>query len=207
MDLEPRRYNQQSEATRPPSVFFDGTRLGLEGSMLSTLIMAGIGGLHIGLSTTLGYAVRYAEGLPDQAKSFAFFGFLFVFFLAFLALAIVLFFGTSIPTMAYSMGLVWGMLRWAGKRWGRDKLASTLFGAVLGLLTGLLIVAVVSVIFGARIDGVAYARLFRWPAVLSVDGIVLVMLTLYPLASTGAGTQIGWRLGKHIEDMKLYWFW
>jgi len=207
MDLGPRRYNQQSEATRPPSVFFDGTRLGLEGSMLSTLIMAGIGGLHIGLSTTLGYAVRYAEGLPDQAKPFAFFGFFFAFLLAFVALSILLFFGTSIPTMVYSMGLVWGMLRWAGKRWGRDKLASTLFGAALGLLTGLLTVAVVSVIFGARMDGATYARLFRWPAILSVDGIVLVLLTLYPWVSTGAGAQIGWRLGKHIEDMKLYWFW
>ena len=76
MDFGPYRYDQQSEATRPPSVFFDGTRLGLEGSMLATLIVAGLGGLHIGLSATLGYAVRYAEGLPDQARPFALFGFL-----------------------------------------------------------------------------------------------------------------------------------
>jgi hypothetical protein len=207
MDLGPYRYDEQSEATRPPNVFFDGTRLGLEGGMLSTLIIAGLGGLYIGLSTTLGYAVRYADGLPDQAKPFAFFGFFFTSILAFLALAMLLFFGTSIPTMAYSMALVWGMLRWVGKRWGREKLVSTLFGAALGLLTGLLSAAMASVVLGVRVDGMAYFTLFRWPAILSVDGIVLLLLTLYPLTSAGAGVQIGWRLGKHLEEMQLYWFW
>jgi hypothetical protein len=119
----------------------------------------------------------------------------------------VLFFGTSIPTMAYSMLLVWGLLRWVGKRWGRDKLASTLFGAAAGLVTGVLIVAMAALIFDTRLDGAAYAQLFRWPAILSIDGIVLSLLTLYPLTSIGAGAQIGWRLGKHIEEMQLYWFW
>lgn len=207
MDLGPRRYDQQNEVVQPPNVFFDGTRLGLEGNMLSTLIVAGLGGLQIGLSVTLGYAVRLAEGLPDQAKPFALFGFLFVSGLAMLALSMVFFFGTSIPTMAYSMVLVWGMLRWVGKRRGRDKLASTLFGAGLGLLTGVLIVAMAALVFDARMDGAAYAGLFRWPAILSVDGIVLSVLTLYPLTSIGAGAQIGWRLGKHLEEMQQYWFW
>ena len=206
MGLEPRRYNQQNEAMHPPNVFFDGTRLGLEGSMLGALTIAALGGLHIGLSTTLGYAVRYAEGLPDQARPFAFFGFLFTSLLACIALAMLFFFGAAIPTMAYSMALVWGMLRWAGKRWGREKLASTLLGAALGLLTGALIVAMASVVFGARMDGAAYATLFRWPAILSIDGIVLLILTLYPLVSAVAGLQIGWRLGKHIQEMQLYWF-
>ena len=207
MDLGPRRYDQQDQIVQPPNVFFDGTRLGLEGNMLSTLIVAGLGGLQIGLSVTLGYAVRLAEGLPDQAKPFALFGFLFVSGLAMLALSMVLFFGTSIPTMAYSMLLVWGMLRWVGKRWGRDKLASTLFGAAAGLVTGVLIVAMAALIFDTRLYGAAYAQLFRWPAILSIDGIVLSLLTLYPLTSIGAGAQIGWRLGKHIEEMQLYWFW
>lgn len=207
MDLGPRRYDQQNEAMHPPNVFFDGTRLGLEGSMLSTLIVAGLGGLQIGLSVTLGYAVRLEAGLPDQAKPFALFGFLFVSGLAMVALAMVFFFGTSIPTMAYSMVLVWGMLRWVGKRRGRDKLASTLFGAASGLLTGVLLVAMAALVFDARMDGAAYVRLFRWPEILSVDSIVLSVLTLYPLTSTGAGAQIGWRLGKHIEQMQLYWFW
>jgi hypothetical protein len=53
----------------------------------------------------------------------------------------------------------------------------------------------------------AYFTLFRWPAILSVDGIVLLLLTLYPLTSAGAGVQIGWRLGKHLEEMQLDWFW
>jgi hypothetical protein len=207
MDLGPRRYNQQNETTRPPSVFFDGTRLGLEGSMLSTLVVAGIGGLQIGLGTTLGYAVRIAQGLPDQAKPFALFGFIFTSLLAFVALAMLLFFSTSIPTMAYSVALVWWMLRWVGKRRGHDKLASTLFGAGLGLLNGLAIVALVALVFDARLDAAAYVRLFHWPAILSVDGIVLSMLSLYPLASIGAGTQIGWRLGKQIEEMQQYWSW
>ena len=207
MDLGPRRHNQRIETLQPPSVVFDGTRLGLEGSMLSTLTLAGLGGLHIGLSVTLGYAVRLAVGLPDQAKPFALFGFVFVSLLAFIALSMLLFFGTSIPTMAYSMALVWGMMRWVGKRWGREKLASTLFGTALGLLNGLLTVALVALVFGARVNGAAYARLVRWPNILSVDGIVLVMLTLFPWVSTGAGAQIGWRLGKHIEEMQVYWFW
>lgn len=207
MDLGPRRYDQQDQIVQPPNVFFDGTRLGLEGNMLSTLIVAGLGGLQIGLSVTLGYAVRISEGLPDQAKPFALFGFLLTSGLAMLALAMVLFFSTSIPTMAYSMLLVWGMLRWVGKRWGRDKLASTLLGAAAGLVTGVLIVALAALIFDAPMDGAAYARLFRWPAILSIDGIVLSLLSLYPLVSIGAGVQIGWRLGKHIEEMQQYWFW
>ncbi len=207
MDLGPYRYDQQSEATRPPSVLYDGTRLGLEGSMSVTLIVAGLGGIHVGLSSTLGYAVRYAEGLPDQAKPFAFFGFFFVSLLAIVALAMLLFFGTSIPTMAYSMALVWMMLRWVGKRRGHDKLASTLLGGAFGLLTGALITLALSVVFGLRLTGEVYARLLRWPAILSIDGIVLTWLTLYPLVSAGAGVQIGWRLGKHIENMGLYWLW
>ena len=207
MDLGPRRYNSQSEATRPPSVFFDGTRLGLEGGMLGALTISGLGGLHIGLSVTLGYAVRYAEGLPDQAKPFALFGFLLTSIIASMALAMLLFFSTAIPTMVYSMVLVWGMLRWVGKRRGREKLASALLGAAMGLLTGLLIVAVASLVFGVRVDGAAYATLFRWPAFLSIDGIVLLIVTLYPWVSAAAGLQIGWRLGKQIEEMRLYRFW
>ena len=207
MDFGPNRYDRQSEATRPPNVFFDGTRLGLEGTMLTTLIVAGLGGMHIGLSSSLGYAVRMVEGLPEQAKPFALFGFLGISVLSFVSLAMLLFFSTSIPTMLYSMGLVYLMLRWAGKRWGREKLASTIIGAVLGLIAGILVMALVALIFGASLTGSSYATLYRWPAILSIDGIALFWLTLYPLISTGVGAQIGWRLGKQIENMMLYWFW
>ena len=36
---------------------------------------------------------------------------------------------------------------------------------------------------------------------------VFPVRTLYPLASAGAGFQIGWRLGKQIEELTLYWYW
>jgi len=207
MDFGPYRYNQQSQATQPPNVFFDGTRLGLEATMYATLIVAGLAGLHIGLSVILGYAVRYADGLPAEVRAFSFFGFIFVSFLAMIALAMVLFFVSAIPTMLYSMGLVWLMLHWLGKRWGREKLASTLIGAAMGLLAGLLGTALGTLLVGLRFDGVTYATLFRWPAILSIDGIALLWLTLYPLISAGAGAQLGWRLGKQLEELTLYWYW
>jgi hypothetical protein len=46
-----------------------------------------------------------------------------------------------------------------------------------------------------------------WPAVLSIDGIALVWLTIYPIACLGSGVQIGWRLGKQLDELSLYWFW
>ena len=77
MDRGPYQYGQQQPA-QPPNVFFDGTRLGLEGSMLATLVVAGLGGLHIGLSGVLGYLVRLSDGLPSEANPFTFFSFLFI---------------------------------------------------------------------------------------------------------------------------------
>jgi hypothetical protein len=124
-----------------------------------------------------------------------------------IALAMVLFFVSAIPTMLYSMGLVWLMLRWLGKRWGREKLTSMLIGTVMGLLAGLLATALGALLIGLRFDGATYATLFRWPAILSIDGIALLWLTLYPLISAGAGAQLGWRLGKQLEELTLYWYW
>jgi hypothetical protein len=207
MDFGPYRYNQQSQATRPPSVFFDGTRLGLEATMYGTLVVSGLAGLHIGLSVTLGYAVRYADGLPAESRAFALFGFILVSLLAMIALAMVLFFASAIPTMSYSIGLVWLMLRWLGKRWGREKLASTLIGAALGLLVGLLGTTLGALLIGLRFDWATYTTMFRWPAILSIDGIALLWLTLYPLISAGADAHAGWRLGKQLEELTLYWYW
>jgi len=175
--------------------------------MLATLAIAIPSALHIALSTTLGYTVRYADGLPDETKAFTLFGFIFVTILAVIAMAMVMFFGGAIPTMLYSMGLVAFMLRWAGKRRGREKLTSTIIGGVLGLLTGILGSAVLHLLTGLSLSGSLYATLFRWPAILSVDGIVLLWTTLNPLAQAAAGAQIGWRLGKQIELITLYWFW
>jgi len=207
MGQGPYRYGQQQQPAQPPSVFFDGTRLGLEGSMLSTLIVAGLGGLHIGLSFVLGFLVRYEQGLPAEAKPFALMSFLFVSALAMVALAMALFFGSAIPTMAYAMAMVAGMLRWVGKRLPKTRLWSTIFGTVAGLLVGGGMSAIGVLLFGLQLGPALYARLFSWPAILSIDGIALLWLTVYPVVSAIAGGQIGWRLGKQLDELSVYWFW
>jgi len=207
MGVGPYRYGQERQPPRPPSVFFDGTRLGLEGSMLATLAIAIPGGLHIGLSTILGYAVRYADGVPIEARAFSLFGFIFASLLGVIALAMILFFGGSIPTMMYSMGLVAYMLRWLGKRRGREKLASTIIGSVLGLLIGILETAIGLLLMGLKLNWAQCVTLFNWPAILTIDGIALLWLSVTPLVHAIAGAQIGWRLGKQLEELTLYWFW
>jgi len=201
------RHSQARQPPRPPSVFFDGTRLGLEGSMLATLLVAIPGGLHIGLSTILGYAVRYADGLPAEARAFSLFGFIFASLLGVIALAMILFFGGSIPTMMYSMGLVAYMLRWLGKRRGREKLASTIIGGVLGLLVGVLETAIGLLLMGLKLNWAQYVTLFNWPAILTIDGIALLWLSATPLVHAAAGAQIGWKLGQELEKLTMYWFW
>jgi hypothetical protein len=94
-----------------------------------------------------------------------------------------------------------------GKRRGREKLTSTIAGALLGLIVGVMSTAVAALLIDLRFSGAVYATLFRWPAILSIDGMALLWLTLYPLASAGAGAQIGWRLGKMLEVLTMYWFW
>lgn len=207
MGQAPYRYGQQQQPAQPPNVFFDGTRLGLEGSMLATLFVALLGGLHIGLSAVLGYLTRYSDGLPEAAKPFTFFSFLFISILAVVALAMILFFASAIPTMGYAMLLVAGMLRWVGKRLPKVKLWSTLFGALCGLLVGLGLSTLGVLLFGLDLHPSSYARLFSWPAVLTIDGIALLWLTLYPPASAAAGAISGWRLGTQLDELSLYWFW
>jgi hypothetical protein len=175
--------------------------------MLATMVVAGLGGLHIGLSSVLGFLVRYEQGLPVEAKPFALVSFLFVSALAMVALAMALFFGSAIPTMAYSMALVAGMLRWIGKRWPKVRLWSTVFGAVAGLLVGAGLSALGVLLFQLRIGFVVYARFFAWPAILSIDGIALLWLTVYPVVSVIAGGQLGWRLGKQLDELSLYYYW
>jgi hypothetical protein len=204
LSFEPRR--PEREVPQPPSAFFDGTRLGLEATMLATLAIAIPAGLHIGLSVVLGYATRYADGLPPAAKAFSLGGFVFASLLAIIAMSMLLFFGGSIPTMAYSMGLVALMLRWVGRRHGRERLTSTILGTVLGLLFGGMGTAVLFLLMSMTPSAAAYATMFRWPAILRVDGIALLWLTLNPLANAIAGGQIGWRLGKQLENLTMYWF-
>jgi len=197
----------QTQVPQPPNVFFDGTRLGLEGTMLTTLATAIPGGLHIALAVKLGYALRLEDFARVEPKSFSLFAFLFIFVLALISLSMIMFFMLAIPTMGYSMGLVAFMLRWAGKRRRREKLVSTIGGSVLGLLVGLLSSALVFLLMDLQPAWTLYAAVFRWPEILSIDGIALIWLTLNPLFCAIAGAQIGWRLGKMILDMTMYWFW
>jgi hypothetical protein len=197
----------QPTPPQPPSAFFDGTRLGLEGSMLATLAVAIPASVHIALAVTLGYAVRYAEGLPAQANPFSLSGFILALVLAIIALAMLEFFAGSIPTMGYSVVLVIAMLRWVGKRRGREKLVSTIAGTICGLLVGVLESAAGFTLMNFAPSATVYARLFRWPAIMSIDGIALLWLTLNPLANAIAGAQIGSRLGKQLEELTSFYFW
>jgi RsiW-degrading membrane proteinase PrsW (M82 family) len=174
------------------------------------LVTLGIGipaGLHIALSAILGYAARLEDGLPAQANQFTVMGFLFASALAIIAMAMVLFFALAIPTMAYSMGLVAFMLRWVGKRRPREKLVSAISGAVMGLIVGIASSALIFLLVDLRPSFSLYARVFRWPAILSIDGIILLWFSLGPLANAAAGAQIGWRLGKQLEELSQYYFW
>jgi riboflavin transporter FmnP len=175
--------------------------------MLSTLAIAIPAGLHIALSANLGYTARFAEGLPAEAKAFSLVGFFFTAIMAIIAMSMLLFFGGSIPTMAYSVGLVSLMLRWVGKRWGREKLAASIIGGVMGLAVGCLETLVVVTLMNLSLTWPTYATLFRWPAILTVDGIALLWFSLAPFVNAVAGVQIGYRLGKQLEEMTTYWFW
>jgi hypothetical protein len=197
----------QPTPPQPPNAFFDGTRLGLEGSMLATLAVAIPASIQIALASTLGYAVRYAEGLPAQANPFALSRFILTLILAIIALAMVGFFVGSIPTMGYSALLVLAMLGWVGKRRGREKLASTIFGAIAGLLVGVLQSAAGFGLMSFAPRAAVYSMLFRWPAIMSIDGIALLWFTLVPVANAIAGAQIGFRLGKQLEELTAFYFW
>jgi magnesium-transporting ATPase (P-type) len=201
------RRSRQVQMPQPPNPFFDGTRLGLEGNMLVTLGIGIPSGLHIALSAILGYAARLEEGVPAQARQFTVVGFLFAAILAIIAMAMVLFFSLAIPTMAYSMGLIAFMLRWVGKRRPREKLVSAIIGAVLGLIVGICGSALIFVLVDIVPSPSLYAAVFRWPQILSIDGIILLWVSLSPLVNAGAGAQIGWRVGKQLEEVSQYWYW
>jgi hypothetical protein len=192
-------------APTPPNAFFDGTRLGLEGTMLSTLGIGIPAGLHIALSATLGYAARL-DNMPEEGKAFTLMGFIFTSLLALIAMAMVLFFLLSIPTMAYSMLLVATMLQTMRRFRGREKVVPTIVGAILGLLTGVGTSALIFLLSSVSPSVANYAAVFRWPEILTIDGIILLWFTLNPLANAVAGAQIGWRLGLMLDQMTMYWF-
>jgi hypothetical protein len=204
-DFTPQRTPQPAAPT-PPNAFFDGTRLGLEGTMLSTLGIGVPAGLHIALSATLGYATRLDNLSQQEPKAFTLMGFIFISILALVAMAMVLFFLLAIPTMAYSMLLVATMLQWMRKFRGREKVVPAIVGAILGLLVGVGTSALIFLLSSVSPTPASYGAIFRWPEILTIDGIILLWFTLNPLANAAAGVQIGWRLGVILDQMTMYWF-
>jgi hypothetical protein len=175
--------------------------------MLSTLAAAIPCGLHIALAVKLGYALRLQDFAHVEPKSFSLVAFFLIAIVAVIAMSMVFFFMLVIPTMGYSMVLVAFMLRWAGKRWRRERLVSTIGGSVMGLVVGIAASALVFLLMDLQPTWNLYAAVLHWPEILSVDGIALIWMTLNPLFCAIAGAQIGWRLGKMILDMTMYWFW
>lgn len=190
-----------------PSAFFDGIQFGLEGTMFAALAIAIPTGMHIGLSVTLGYAVRYANGLPAEPRDFSLFGFLFAALLGFIFLSMALFFGGVMPTMLYSIGLVAYMLRWLEKRRGHVKRVSILLGGILGLLLGVLLSATGFLLLSLSPSLETYTTLFHWPEILTFEGIALLWLTVLPAATAVAGSQTGRKLGDQLETLTMHWFW
>ena len=173
--------------------------------MLSTLGIGIPAALHIALSATLGYATRL-DNMPEEGKAFTLMGFIFTAILALVAMAMVLFFLLSIPTMAYSILLVATMLQTMRRFRGREKVVPTIVGAILGLLIGIGTSALIFLLASVSPSLANYAAILRWPEILTIDGIILLWFSLSPLANAVAGAQIGWRLGKMLDQMTMYWF-
>jgi hypothetical protein len=201
----PYRHNDRTASPSPPNVLFDGTRLGLEATMISALCIAIPAGLHSGLSATLGYFIRNTDALAVEAKAFTLGPFIFSSLAGVLILCMMMFFGIAIPTMLYSMGLVSFSLHWLRKRRGRDKLANAIAGGILGFLFGTPCTVLVMLLIDMRPSGPLYADLVRWPAILTIDAIVLLWFTLLPLINTIGGVRSGLKIAEIVENVKMYW--
>jgi Na+-driven multidrug efflux pump len=173
--------------------------------MFATLAVALPAAIHIAVSVNLGYAVRLQD-LPQEPRTLSIMGIVFTAILAVVAMAMVMFFLLAIPVMAYGMALVAFMLRWVGKRRPKEKLTSTILGALLGLIVGLGTSALVMILADIPPTAATYGAILRWPQILTVDGIILLWFTLNPLFNTAAGAQLGWRLGEILEQMAQYYF-
>lgn len=199
------RFDEQTAAPGPPNVLFDGTRLGLEATLLSELCFAVPAGLQCGLSITLGYFVRIADGLPDTANPFALGRFLWMSLVSAFILIMILFFSTAIPTMLYTMGLVRFSLFWLRKRKGHDKRANAIAGAILAFLFGLPCTALGLILIDIYPSLALYGELLRWPDLLSIDGMMLLWMTVLPFFGIIGGVRSGIKIGEVVERMQMYW--
>ena len=206
MQNTPYRFDSRTAPPAPPNALFDGTRLGLEAAMITVLAIAIPAGLHIGLSSNLGFFIRYSEAADVVPKAFALGSFIWTSLAGILVLSMALFFGIAIPTMLYTMGLVQFSLFWLRKRWDRDKVANGIAGGILGLLFGTPCTAMVMLLVDMRPSGALYAELMRWPAILTIDGIVLLWFTLLPVINIIGGVRSGLKIAEIVENVKMHWF-
>lgn len=200
------QHNDRTASPSPPNVLFDGTRLGLEATMITSLCVAIPAGLQSGLGATLGYLSRYSDGLAVEANAFSLGSFIFSSLAGMLVLCMAMFFGTAIPTMLYTMGLVSFSLRWLRKRRSRDKLANAIAGGILGFLFGMPCTALVLLLIEMQPNGSLYAELMRWPVILSIDGIILLWSTLMPFLNIIGGVRSGLKIGEIAANVKMYWY-
>jgi hypothetical protein len=206
MQNTPYRFDSRTAPPAPPNVLFDGTRLGLEATMITTLSIAIPAGLHSGFSTTLGYFIRFSEIAKANPKAFALGPFFWGSLAGILVLCMAMFFGTAIPSMLYTMGLVRFSLFWLRKRWDRDKLANAIAGGILGLLFGTPCTVLVMLLIDMQFSISLYGELLRWPAVLTIDSIVLLWFTLLPLINIIGGVRSGLKIAEIIDNVKMHWF-
>ena len=203
---QPYQYGASSGPPSPPNILFDGTRLGLEATMLVGLCVAIPGGVQTALSVTLGYFTRYARGLPASPHPFALGTFVFAWLASVIILSMIMFFGSSIPTMFYTMLTVRFALFWLRKRKKNDKRASAIAGGVLAFLFAFPCTALSLLITDLSPTPQALSELLRWPAILSIDAIVLLWTALFPLLSIIGGVRSGLKIGEIAENVKLYWY-
>lgn len=205
MDDRPLRYSDANTQPTLPNVFFDGTRLGLEAAMITALSIGVLSGIQVSLSSAMGYFVRYADGLPAAAHPVTLGGFVGIWLIAFLAVTMILFFGGAIPVMAYTMGLVSLMLYRLRKRRGRERLVGAIGGGLLGCLCGLPCWWLILMITDMIPNWSFYAAILRWPAIMSVDGVIGIWGVMLPLLNIIGGVRSGYKIGKMIQDVQMLW--
>lgn len=199
------RFNEETAPPTPPNILFDGTRLGLEATLLNGLCFAVPAGLHCGLSITLGYFGRLAD-MPQIASPFSIGRFFWMSLFSTLVLVMILFFSTAIPTMLYTMGLVRFALFWLSKRKGHDRRANAIVGGILGFLFALPCSAFGLILVDLFPPPANAITLLRWPAILTVDGILMLWMTLLPFFAVAGGVRSGIKLGQIAERVQMYWF-
>jgi|GEM_PF-6648249 len=204
MDEQFYRFNEQSTPPSPPNMLFDGTRLGLEATLLSGLCLAVPAGLHCGLSITLGYFARLTD-MPAMADPFSVGRFFWMSLISAFILVMILFFSMAIPTMLYTIGLVRFSLFWLRKRKGHDRRANAVMGGILAFLFALPCSAfgLIMVDIAPRPD--LYIELLRWPVILTIDGLFLLWMTLLPFIAIIGGVRSGIKLGEIAERVQIYW--